>query len=295
MAYGIGATTEEKFMEGNAYALASGTIINAIATGKGSAFGLNLKVYARVKLIDDGKNKIEGKVLDNPNIKPNLIIRCVKNTLDYFGLNYSAYVETKTEIPIKSGLSSSSATSNAVVLATFDALGEKIDDELIINLGIKSSFDEKLTVTGAYDDATASYYGGITITDNLKREILKRDKMPEDLNVVVLIPNFEKNVNVNRMKLIKDYVEIAFKEAMSGNYFNALFLNGILYASALNFPTKIAIDALEAGALTSGLSGTGPSYIAIVEDENLNRVKEKLNKYGKVILTKPNNEGASVF
>ncbi len=282
-------------MEGNAYALASGTIINAIATGKGSAFGLNLKVYARVKLIDDGKNKIEGKVLDNPNIKPNLIIRCVKNTLDYFGLNYSAYVETKTEIPIKSGLSSSSATSNAVVLATFDALGEKIDDELIINLGIKSSFDEKLTVTGAYDDATASYYGGITITDNLKREILKRDKMPEDLNVVVLIPNFEKNVNVNRMKLIKDYVEIAFKEAMSGNYFNALFLNGILYASALNFPTKIAIDALEAGALTSGLSGTGPSYIAIVEDENLNRVKEKLNKYGKVILTKPNNDGASVF
>ncbi|WP_456416756.1 shikimate kinase [Methanocaldococcus sp.] len=282
-------------MEGNAYALASGTIINAIATGKGSAFGLNLKVYARVKLIDDGKNKIEGKVLDNPNIKPNLIIRCVKNTLDYFGLNYSAYVETKTEIPIKSGLSSSSATSNAIVLATFDALGEKIDDELIINLGIKSSFDEKLTVTGAYDDATASYYGGITITDNLKREILKRDKMPEDLNVVVLIPNFEKNVNVNRMKLIKDYVEIAFKEAMSGNYFNALFLNGILYASALNFPTKIAIDALEAGALTSGLSGTGPSYIAIVEDENLNRVKEKLNKYGKVILTKPNNDGASVF
>ncbi|WP_456372627.1 shikimate kinase [Methanocaldococcus sp.] len=282
-------------MEGNAYALASGTIINAIATGKGSAFGLNLKVYARVKLIDDGKNKIEGKVLDNPNIKPNLIIRCVKNTLDYFGLNYSAYVETKTEIPIKSGLSSSSATSNAVVLATFDALGEKIDDELIINLGIKSSFDEKLTVTGAYDDATASYYGGITITDNLKREILKRDKMPEDLNVVVLIPNFEKNVNVNRMKLIKDYVEIAFKEAMNGNYFNALFLNGILYASALNFPTKIAIDALEAGALTSGLSGTGPSYIAIVEDENLNRVKETLNKYGKVILTKPNNDGASVF
>lgn len=282
-------------MEGRAYALASGTIINAIATGKGSAFGLNLKVYARVKLIDDGKNKIEGKVLDNPNIKPNLIIRCVKNTLDYFGLNYSAYVETKTEIPIKSGLSSSSATSNAVVLATFDALGEKIDDELIINLGIKSSFDEKLTVTGAYDDATASYYGGITITDNLKREILKRDKMPEDLNILVLIPNLEKNVNVNRMKLIKDYVEIAFKEAMNGNYFKALFLNGILYASALNFPTKIAIDALEAGALTSGLSGTGPSYIAIVEYENLNRVKETLNKYGKVILTKPNNEGATVF
>lgn len=275
-------------MEGKAYALASGTIINAIATGKGSAFGLDLKVYAKVKLIDDGKNKIEGKVLDNPNIKPNLIVRCVKNTLDYFGLNYSAYVETKTEIPIKSGLSSSSATSNAVVLATFDALGEKIDDELILNLGIKSSFDEKLTVTGAYDDATASYYGGITITDNIERKILKRDKMRDDLNVLILIPNLEKNVDVNRMKLIKDYVEIAFNEAINGNYFKALFLNGILYASALNFPTNIAIDALDAGAITAGLSGTGPSYIAMVEDENVEKVKEKLNRYGKVILTKPN-------
>ena len=260
-------------MEGKAYALASGTIINAIATGKGSAFGLDLKVYAKVKLIDDGKNKIEGKVLDNPKVKPNLIVRCVKNTLDYFGLNYSAYVETKTEIPIKSGLSSSSATSNAVVLATFDALNEKID-ELILNLGIKSSFDEKLTVTGAYDDATASYYGGITITDNIERKILKRDKMREDLNVLVLIPRLKKNVDVNRMKLIRDYVEIAFNEAMNGKYFKALFLNGILYASALNFPTKIAIDALEAGAITAGLSGTGPSYIAIVEDENVNKVRD---------------------
>ncbi|MEO2116802.1 MAG: shikimate kinase, partial [Methanocaldococcus sp.] len=261
----------------------------------GSAFGLDLKVYARVKLIDDGKNKIEGKVLDNPNIKPNLIVRCVKNTLDYFGLNYSAYVETKTEIPIKSGLSSSSATSNAVVLATFDALNERIDDELILNLGIKSSFDEKLTITGAYDDATASYYGGITITDNIERKILKRDKMRGDLNVLVLIPNLEKNVDVNRMKLIKSWVEIAFNEAMNGNYFKALFLNGILYASALNFPTNIAIDALEAGAITAGLSGTGPSYIAIVEDENVEKVKEKLNRYGKVILTKPNNDGASIY
>ena len=128
-------------MKATAVASASGTIINAIATGKGSAFGINLKVKATVELFDDGKNKIEGTVKDNPKVKPNLIKRCVKNVLDYFGLNYSAKVETETQIPIKSGLSSSSATSNAVVLATFAALGEKINDKLVINLGIKSSFN----------------------------------------------------------------------------------------------------------------------------------------------------------
>ncbi|ACX72874.1 shikimate kinase [Methanocaldococcus vulcanius M7] len=282
-------------MEGNAYALASGTIINAIATGKGSAFGLDLKVYAKVKLIDDGKGKIEGKVLDNPNIKPNLIIRCVKNTLEYFNLDYSAYVETKTEIPIRSGLSSSSATSNAVVLATFDALNEKIDDELIIELGIKSSFDEGLTITGAYDDATASYFGGITITDNIKREIIKKDNMDENLNVLVIIPKLEKNLDVESMKAIGKFVDVAYNEALKGNYFKALFLNGILYASALKFPTNIAIDALKSGALTAGLSGTGPSYIAIVEDDHVEKVMSTLNKYGKVIKTKPNNCGAKII
>ena len=278
-------------------ALASGTIINAIATGKGSAFGIDLNVCATVELIDDGKKIIKGIIKDHPSVKPNLIETCVKNVLNHFELDYSATVITKTTIPVKSGLSSSSATSNAVVMATINAIGEKLDPKLILNLAIKSSFDEKLTITGAYDDATASYYGGITITDNTKREIIKRDtfKNNEDsIEVLILIPNLNKNVNVNRMKLLKNSVGVAFKECLAGNYYNALFLNGILYASALNFPTNIAIEAIESGALTAGLSGTGPSYIALCNKENTENVKNTLNKYGKVIITKLNNKGAKI-
>ncbi|WP_292460416.1 shikimate kinase [Methanothermococcus sp.] len=288
-------------MKSSAVSLASGTIINAIATGKGSAFGIDLKVKATVELMDDGKKHIVGKVKDHPNVKTNLIETCVKNVLDYFELDYSAKVITETEIPIKSGLSSSSATSNAVVLATFGALNEKIDDKLILDLAIKSSFDEGLTITGAYDDATASYYGGITITDNLNRKIIKRDIFKEEgikndeIDVLVLIPNLNKNVDVNRMKLLKNYVEVAFNECLSGNYCNALFLNGILYASALNFPTNIAIEAIEMGALTAGLSGTGPSYIALCNKENTKKVKGVLEKYGNVIITKLNNKGAEII
>jgi len=154
-----------KIGSSSAMALASGTIINAIATGKGSAFGIDLNVCATVELIDDGKKIIKGIIKDHPSVKPNLIETCVKNVLNHFELDYSATVVTKTTIPVKSGLSSSSATSNAVVMATIDAIGEKLDPKLILNLAIKPSFDEKLTITGAYDDATASYYGGITITD----------------------------------------------------------------------------------------------------------------------------------
>ncbi|MDK2790068.1 MAG: shikimate kinase [Methanothermococcus sp.] len=282
-------------MKCSAVSMGSGTIINAIATGKGSAFGINLKVKATVELFDDEKNEIIGEIADRPNVRANLIERCVKNVLDHFDLKYSAKVVTETEIPIKSGLSSSSATSNATVLATIGALGEKIDDNLVLDLAIKSSFDEGLTITGAYDDATASYYGGITITDNMERKILKKDRFKDDLDVLVLIPDLKKNVNVERMKLLKDYVEVAFKECLNGNYYNALFLNGILYASALNFPTDISIEAIENGAVTCGLSGTGPSYIALSYKENTDGVKKVLEKYGDVIVTQLNNSGAKIL
>ncbi|MBW9220205.1 shikimate kinase [Methanothermococcus sp. SCGC AD-155-N22] len=281
-------------MISSAVSPASGTIINGIATGKGSAFAINLKVKATVEFIDDGKNEIKGIVKDNPNIDTTLIELCLKNVLEYLDLDYSGKVITETEIPIRSGLSSSSATSNAVVMAAFDALGEKIDDKLVLEIAIKSSFEAGVTVTGAYDDATASYYGGITITDNLERRIIKRDRFKEDIGVLVLIPKLNKNVDVNRMKLIKDYVEVAFRECLQGNYYRALFLNGLLYASALGFPTNIPIEAIEKGALTAGLSGTGPSYTAFCHWEDIERVKTTLEKYGRVIITELNNSGAEI-
>ncbi len=274
----------------------SGTIINGIATGKGSAFGIDLKVKCSVELYDDGKGIITGSVKNNPSIKPNLLITSVKNTLKYYGYkSYSGHIVSESELPIKSGLSSSSATSNAAVLATIDALGEKIDDNVVIELGIKSSFDEKLTITGAYDDATASYFGGITITDNINRKLLKRGKFKEDIYTVIFIPNLNKNVNVNRMKLIGRFIEIAFKECLNGNYYEALFLNGISYAGALGFPTEYIFTALEAGAITSGLSGTGPSYISLVYEEDVKKVSDSLEKYGKTIITKPTYNKATVI
>lgn len=282
-------------MKSSVVSPASGTIINGIATGKGSAFGIDLKIKATVEFIDDGKREIKGIIKDHPNISTNLIEICLKNVLDYFNLDYSGRVITESKIPIRSGLSSSSATSNSVVLAAFEALGEKIEDKLILDLAIKSSFEAGLTVTGAYDDATASYYGGITITDNLKREIIKRDRFKEDITVLVLMPNLNKNVDVNRMKLLKDYVNVAFNQCLMGKYYRALFLNGLIYSSALKFPVEISIEAIEKGAITAGLSGTGPSYVVLCNEENVKNVKNTLEKYGKVIITKLNNDGAKIL
>ena len=283
-------------MVSSAISPASGTIINGIATGKGAAFAINLKVKTTVEFIDDGKRKIKGIVKDNPNVDTTLIELCLKNVLDYLELDYSGKVITETEIPIRSGLSSSSATSNAVVMAAFDALGEKVKDKVILDIAIKSSFEAGVTVTGAYDDATASYYGGITITDNLQRIIIKKDKFKEDIGVLVLIPNkLDKNVDVKKMRSIKNKIEVRFKKCLQKDYYEALLSNGLLYASALGFPTNIPNEAMKNGALTAGLSGTGPSYTALCYWEDIEKVKNVLERYGKVIITELNYDGAKII
>jgi shikimate kinase len=68
-----------------------------------------------------------------------------------------------------------------------------------------------------------------------------------------------------------------------------------LYCAALGFDSNIALDALDAGALASGLSGTGPSFVAVVNDECQDKVHEALNNYpGRVIATQVDNTGTRV-
>ena len=71
-------------------------------------------------------------------------------------------------------------------------------------------------------------------------------------------------------------------------------LNGILYGDS-QFRCKYCSDALDSGALAAGLSGTGPSFVAIVPDDALDRVQETWSSYpGRVILTSVENMGTRV-
>ena len=84
--------------------------------------------------------------------------------------------------------------------------------------------------------------------------------------------------------------------AKNKNYFKALNLNGLIYASTLGFDSAIAIDALQSGAIASGLSGTGSSFVAVCEDNMIDDVKDAWsNLEGRVIETKVDNEGCSFF
>ena len=148
------------------------SIVNAIATGNGSAMGISLKVVAEVETSKGkGVRFLTGKNDDR------LVNNIIKNTLSASMLEKNQVtISVRSEVPIGFGLKSSSAVSNAVALACSRLASEKVDDIAVLDAAVRASLDAKVTITGAYDDATACYYGGFVVTDNYARKLVKREE-----------------------------------------------------------------------------------------------------------------------
>ena len=273
----------------------SATVINAIATGCGSAFGIKRYVTAEVELKSSGITCKSDKDVDT-----SLMELCVKSVLHKFDVDTGVEVKTYSDLPVASGLSSSSATSNAVTQATVSALSKEygpnynMSDIEVLNLAIDSSLEAGVTITGAFDDASASFFGGLTVTDNMNRKILRKQDM-EQQNILIYMPDKKSltaQSDILKMKLLSPYVKLAFDQALKGDIYKALTLNGLLYCAALEFNPNIALDALSAGAIAAGLSGTGPSFVAVTDDKSLDSVLESWGSYeGNIIHTEVDNEG----
>ena len=289
-------------MTGKAEAVAHGaaTIVNAIALGKGAAFGVDLWTKAEVKLTDE-PHIITGEITSDSAESTVLIEKTVSRVFRHFNVEkrFGAKVKTWSNIPTARGLKSSSVAANAVALATVAALGETLDDMEVVKLGVDAAFDANVTVTGAFDDACASYFGGAVVTDNLERKLLKRIALPDDLAVLFHVPSkkaYTADSDVNRLKTVKPLVEIAYDEAVKGNFWAALSLNGVIYSSALGYNTSIALDALAAGALAAGLCGKGPAVTAVVSSDKIDQVKTVLQRYeGEVLQAHLNHDKAKVI
>lgn len=285
---------------GEAVAHGAATIINAIATGRGAAFGVDLWTKARVKLTEDA-GVIKGRILSDPSEDTALIEKTAAKVLQKFGLENKcgAIVETDSNIPIARGLKSSSTAANAIALATLAAINKKLDDLSVVKLGVAAALEAKVTLTGAFDDACASYFGNVIMTDNLKQKIVKRFSVKEPLTVLFHVPKskaYTAKVDVERLKSFAPQVELAYNAALQGRFWEAMTLNGLVYSAALGYDSSLAIEALEAGAIAAGLTGKGPAVAAVVSDKNIESVKDAWQAYkGKIIQAKLNQKKAHII
>jgi shikimate kinase len=286
--------------EGHAICMGAFTIINGIASGLGGACGVDLRLLARVELTDDpGKVEFSGMGPGaSPDMDDRLARACADRLLtlaeakDRLGVR----VETVSEIPSSRGLKSSSAASNAILMAGLGALERRMEPIDVVQLGVDCAIEAKVTLTGAFDDAVATMFGGAVLTDNRRREIISWPEVPTDLGVVFLVPDrriIKSSLRHDDFLPISEEVKGAFELAREGDVAGAITLNGRAYAPILGVDNGPADAAIAAGAWAAGMTGTGPAIAVLVTDEASEAVLAALAPYqGTLVRTAINTSPA---
>ena len=146
------------------------SIVNAIATGKGAALGISKKVNVEMETSHGNGIIIE---VENKSMSSRLINKVVRKIVSKNELSKTKLkISLDSEVPTGYGLKSSSAISTAVAMVCAKLFKPGMSDFEILNVGVDASIETKVSLTGAYDDACACYYGGFVVTDNHKKKIV---------------------------------------------------------------------------------------------------------------------------
>ena len=269
------------------------SIVNAIATGKGATLGISLGIEATVET-QPGR----GIIFENKesNLSSRLIRNVVETSVPKPELEKNKItIFVKSEIPSGYGLKSSSAISSVISLACAKLFRPKATDLEILRDGVHASIKSKVSITGAFDDACACYFGGFVVTDNSNIKIIKSEKAAEDLSAIIFIPKSRRRGNVKKLKILNGVFSQAWDLANKSDYWNAMTLNGLATSAILGSDPTILTDLLDSGSLGASVSGNGPSIAAVVKNDKISSVKKVFSSLeGSIIVSPINNKKAEV-
>ena len=270
------------------------SIVSAIATGNGATLGIDTFVKTKLEIKDGTGIHITS---DNKTISSRLINKVIENVIPKRQLEkVRLELNFQSNIPTGYGLKSSSAISTAVSLVCSKAIKKELTDEEILKIGVESSLQTNVSITGAYDDACACYYGGFNVTNNYKRDLIFRGNAPSDLQAIIFLPKSRKRGNVKKLKNFKPAFEKAWELAKNHDYWNASILNGLATSSILNSNPELLFQLMEKGAISATISGNGPSIVAITKKGHNSNIKKELSSLeGKVIVSNINNKKAESY
>jgi shikimate kinase len=275
------------------------SIVNAIASGKGATASVRLTTEAEVEMEN---SRGEWEVLVNgKKAESGLAVETVRRAIKSAGNDpdaYSGRVHTASIVPIGVGLKTSSASSTAIAIAVYAALGQKaFDPKKVLDCSVEASLASGASVTGALDDAAGCLLGGVNMTDNLARKVVSSKLFDKKLKVVIKVPKTRSRREAVDPKFIKRFgglTDLFFEMTLKGDYWRAMVLNGMAYSSILKYDPFPALRAVELGALGAGLSGTGPAVAAVFDPSRQAEVEALTKDWAadgsSVIETETNNE-----
>ncbi|ABK76847.1 archaeal shikimate kinase [Cenarchaeum symbiosum A] len=267
------------------------SIVNGIAAGKGATLGIGLRVIAEAEAVPG-----RGIVIESPGrrLSSRLITKTIERSVPRRELDRNKLrISLDSEIPTGYGLKSSSAISTSVALACMGLFG-KPEDSKVLMAGVRASIETKVSITGAYDDACACYYGGFAVTDNYKKRLVRSEKAPSDLGILIFIPRGKRRGKPLKLRPIKGAFEAAWSMAKRADYWGAMLVNGLAAAPILGPDPELLVRLMERGALGASVSGNGPAVAAVVRKGQMGAVRKVFSDEGRIITSSVNNRKADV-
>ena len=193
--------------------------------------------------------------------------------------------EFYNKIPISRGLGSSSAIITSAVAAAYALRDNQVDKEKVLN--------RSLCFENHPDNIAPAVHGGFTVSlvEDDKVYTLKKE-MPSFLKAVVVIPNRAMSTAKSRTTLPKEYplkdivYNLSRSSMLSAIFFDEKWdLLKIASKDRLHQDKRIsnmkelfAVQkcALEAGALSSTLSGSGSTFFNIVYEDDAKKIANTL-------------------
>lgn len=271
------------------------SIVNAMANGLGAALGVGLRVEACCRLVEEPVFRVrsEGRLLKPGNLSEKVCSLIFRE----YGVQKGCEVSIYSEIPAGKGLKSSSAVSSAVALACLEEVSGVAGLLEAAKYSAEASLQAGVSLTGAFDDASACLLGGVVITDNFERRLIARRPAEDNLRVVILVPPgrmLSGKVDTSLFKSVEPLMRLAHRLALNGEEWLAMTLNGLAVSTALGLDAKPALEALKAGAVAAGVSGKGPAVAAVVRPHDVEMVSSVLSRFGRIVETGVCNENAFV-
>jgi homoserine kinase len=203
-------------------------------------------------------------------------------------------IELHKKMPIGSGLGSSSASTVAGLFAIKTLLGDETDPAILLPFAMKG--EEMACGHGHADNVAPALMGGFVLIRSYEPLDVIRLPHPKDLHCAIVFPDVDVPTREARQIIRKN---IQMKDAVtqwgniaglvSGLFMNDIDLIGRSMKDILVEPVRSMLIpdfyqmremAMELGAVSFGISGSGPSVFAFTRDEETaKRITQKLQQH----------------
>jgi homoserine kinase len=259
---------------------------------------------------DDGKLPLDPKV--------NTAGFSLISMMNKLELDYGVDLEIHKKMPLGSGLGSSAASAVASVFALNEILGHPLNKEEVLPFALEG---EKIACEGKVhaDNVAACLYGGFIIVRSLNPLEIVNIDYPTNLHCTIIHPQIELHT-ADMRKIIRDNIPLTDAVQQWGNI--ACLVAGLIksdFSLIQHSLQDVIIEpirskvipgfeevkkaALDAGALGSSISGSGPSIFALSSNEEIaqktadamSQVFNEMEVKHDIYISKINRDGPKII